>query len=217
MPEPAETVQISPGRNPMQISIPPDSTPTFAVPKASSQPSGSNTGLIIAAVLSGLLFLIIAGAAGGYFLLKSSSETANNSVSPNSSKNTPNSNGLFDKTDLTTLTPNDETDELKEKIAKLEREIQEQKKQQNQTPSQSTPQNQTTSARVNSPGDGFLALRSEPNHERGERLAKIPHGASIQIIGCQDYATTIAGRRGRWCRVNYGGQYGWAFDAWLSY
>ena len=217
MPEPAETVQMSPGKTPMQINIPQESTPTFAVTKTTNQSSGSNAGLIIAAVIGSLMFLVIAGAVGGYFLLKSSTGTANNSVSTNSSKNTPNSNRLSETTNPATPTPNDEKDELKEKIAELEKQIQQQKKQQNQTPFQSSPQNQATSARVNSPSDGFLALRSEPNHERGERLAKIPHGASIQVIGCQDYSTTIAGRRGRWCRVNYGGQHGWAFDAWLSY
>lgn len=215
MPEPAETVQVSPSRNPVQIDIPQESVPTFVAPKSARQSSGSKTGLIVASVLGGLLFLVVAAAAGGYFLLKSSNETANSSVSLNSPENASNANRLFETTN--SAAPDDGTDELKEKIAELEKQIREQKKQQNETPSQPPPQDQTTYARVNSPNDGFLALRSEPDHKRGDRLAKIPHGANIQILGCQDNAATIAGRRGRWCRVSYAGQYGWAFDAWMNY
>jgi hypothetical protein len=72
-------------------------------------------------------------------------------------------------------------------------------------------------ARVNSPGDGFLAMRSAPSAEYGERLAKIPHGAVVDIQNCQRERVRIGVRTGRWCMVIYGNNTGWVFDAWLDY
>ncbi len=81
-----------------------------------------------------------------------------------------------------------------------------------------TNQNQSVNtARVNSPGDGFLALRSQPDSENGNRITKIPHGASVNVLSCQSPAVKIGSRTGRWCQVTYNGQSGWAFDAWLDY
>ena len=37
-------------------------------------------------------------------------------------------------------------------------------------------------ARVDSPGDGFLALRAVPDARSGEPLAKIPHGTTVQEL-----------------------------------
>ena len=70
-------------------------------------------------------------------------------------------------------------------------------------------------AEVNSPKDGFLALRNLPNVQYGERIAKIPHGATINILMCSDDAVTIDTRTGHWCMVSYSEQVGWVFDAWL--
>jgi len=70
-------------------------------------------------------------------------------------------------------------------------------------------------AEVNSPKDGFLALRNLPNVQYGERIAKIPHGATINILMCSDDAVTIDSRTGHWCMVSYSEQVGWVFDAWL--
>ena len=72
-------------------------------------------------------------------------------------------------------------------------------------------------AHVNSPGDGFLALREEPDAENGNRLAKIPHDAVVFLENCEKDKTTIAGRTGRWCMVTYQDETGWVFDAWLTY
>ncbi len=63
--------------------------------------------------------------------------------------------------------------------------------------------------------DRWLALRSEPSVERGSRLAQIPHGARVDVIGCRNQSDTLDGRRGSWCRVRYNGRTGWAFDAYL--
>lgn len=72
-------------------------------------------------------------------------------------------------------------------------------------------------AKVNSPGDGFLALRSEPSSQYGERLAQIPHGSMLEVVSCEPKEVTIGTRRGKWCLVEWRGRAGWVFDAWLDY
>ena len=66
---------------------------------------------------------------------------------------------------------------------------------------------------VNSPRDGFLALRSSPNHRTGKLLAKIPHGYQLELNSCRS-KTKIGKNTGRWCRTSYKGTLGWVFDAW---
>ena len=74
----------------------------------------------------------------------------------------------------------------------------------------------SVTAAVNSPGDGFLALRSEPSVRRGRRLARIPHGATIGIADACEHFDTVGGQEGAWCLVDYQGQIGWAFSAYLD-
>jgi hypothetical protein len=71
-------------------------------------------------------------------------------------------------------------------------------------------------AKVDAPGDGFLALRSEPSDSEGERLGKIPHGSYVSIEDCQREQKTVSGKKGRWCMVSYENRTGWVFDAWLK-
>ncbi len=84
------------------------------------------------------------------------------------------------------------------------------------TPAPAKKETPTTSAgqrsRVNSPGDGFLALRSEPSVSAGARLAKIPHGTPIELGNC----TPNTSGSGNWCRANYGGQSGWVLDRYIA-
>ncbi len=68
---------------------------------------------------------------------------------------------------------------------------------------------------VNSPRDGFLALRSEPNHRSGSQLRRIPHGTALMLGACVPNLQTIDGRKGRWCQVQYEGETGWIFTAWI--
>lgn len=113
----------------------------------------------------------------------------------------------------------DEQAELKEQIANLEKRLNEQIKsgQNSNTPLKMPNRSATTTkATVNSPGDGFLALRSLPNSEAGERLLKIPHGATVTIGACGPVVTPVK-RSGRWCQASYGGYDGWVFDAYLRY
>lgn len=115
----------------------------------------------------------------------------------------------------------DENDELREKIDELEKKIADQQKQKTTAPpvKQNVPivKNPPNAARVSSPGDGFLALRSDPNSETGYRIVQIPHGATVRILGCQGFTQNVGGRTGRWCRIDYDGYTGWAFDGWLVY
>lgn len=69
---------------------------------------------------------------------------------------------------------------------------------------------------VNSPKDGFLALRVLPVTTPGEPLAKIPNGSTIKISNCLQERTRIGTRSGRWCMTSYEGKTGWVFDAWLD-
>lgn len=155
--------------------------------------------LLVIAVL-GILVLAVAGVAGLIYYNSSSGGTiANNARSVTE-----------------TPTP-DQTGELRDQIANLERRIREQRN--TKVPantSATTTDRNTRIARVNSPGDGFLALRTLPNSESGERIAKIPHGAEISIGYCGPVVTPVR-RSGRWCQATYNGSSGWVFDAYLIY
>lgn len=105
-------------------------------------------------------------------------------------------------------------DELKKKIANLEGSLGNGNTKTNSVDNAKTPPKISTAV-VNSPNDGFLALRTLPNHKTGKRIAKIPHGASISINSCRAKRVKIGKRTGRWCRVSYKGKSGWVFDAWL--
>ena len=74
----------------------------------------------------------------------------------------------------------------------------------------------TATVWANSPGDGFLALRSGPTIGSGTRLLKIPHGDALALGGCLDPTTSPGGRYGAWCRARYAGTDGWVFDAFVS-
>lgn len=71
-------------------------------------------------------------------------------------------------------------------------------------------------AMANSPGDGFLALRSLPSSQVGDRILKIPHGAIVTVGDCGPVVTPV-NRSGRWCQATYNGYTGWVFDAYLVY
>lgn len=66
------------------------------------------------------------------------------------------------------------------------------------------PPSRRDTASVNTPGDGFLALRSEPSIRCGKRLLKIPHNTVLTLDEC---VTSEAD--GRWCRTGFQGEVGW--------
>ena len=65
-------------------------------------------------------------------------------------------------------------------------------------------------ARVDTPGDGFLALRSEPTIRRGKRVLKIPHGTELTLGEC-----VMRRDDGGWCRTGYQGRTGWVAEQYL--
>ena len=185
MPSAEKTIEMNAATNPMRFDVPSQSDPTVFAPR-NFQPQTENIKKGISpwlvVPLMGILLLSVA-ALTGYILLKPSEIVVSNS---NSISPTP------------TATPNNETAALKDELESLKKQIANQKtpvKNDSQVRpfpndnSNSTPIIQT--ARVNSPGDGFLALRSIPDANNGMMLVKIPHGTNIEIIGCQKTPTNF--------------------------
>ncbi len=164
--------------------------------------------IIVAVIGIGLLALLLVGAAGAVYYYASGRELP------------PPSNTVNTKQPTASPTPvKDDRDELRDQIANLQRQLNEQKKATipaNSTITQPKQSATTTTARANSPGDGFLALRSLPNSEVGERILKIPHGATVTIGACGPVIKPVS-RSGRWCQATYNGYSGWVFDAYLLY
>lgn len=214
LPDEEETRIVSPGRNQMKINVPAETLPAFTPPVISQQSippqqqQQKNTNSSLIGILIGLLALVILSFAVfvAYIFVR-----PGDSKNTNVAKSSPSPTG--------SQTSDDETTKLKEQLANLEKKIDDQKNQKTATPIPSvTKQNPSgNTARVNSPSDGFLALRSDPNSETGYRITKIPHGTDVDIVSCQGYSESVGTRRGRWCQVNYNGQIGWVFDAFLIY
>lgn len=209
VPDAAQTVQMSFANEPMRISIPPDSAPTIfppQMPPSQNQPVKKAIGLIVAGVIALFLFLMIAGIAGFVFYYRSGNDNPIAAASPPSvaPKNSP------------TAAPDDETAKLREEMANLKKQLEDQKTQKPDMPITAPPNQNGKTARANSPRDGFLALRTQPDSETGTRIAKIPHGATLTVLGCPK-ASNVGKMAGRWCQVVYNGQSGWAFDAFMIF
>jgi hypothetical protein len=69
---------------------------------------------------------------------------------------------------------------------------------------------------VNSPRDGYLALKEEPCTMPCRTLLKIPHNTRLSLGTCKDSFEVADRRRGRWCYTSYGGYSGWVFDAFVT-
>lgn len=203
-----KTVEMTGRTNQMRFDAPSQSEPTLISPvnnQTQSSRSGINPWLILP--VFAVLILAVAGLVAYIFLKPGEVIVTSNTPTP-----------------APTATPDKETAAIKEELESLKKQIENQKTPAKtdsptrpfptQTPSAPTIQ----TARVNSPNDGFLALRNLPDSEHGEMLAKIPHGTNIEIIGCQKTPTRKVGKRtGRWCRTNYNDQDGWVFDAFLIF
>ena len=219
-----KTVQMSFGSEPMRVNIPPDSAPTIfaqSLPVVQNQSSKKGLGLLLGGGFALLLLLIAAGIGAFIFLRQPDNKTTVAAVSPTPTFST-NVSPTATQNVAPTAAPNDETAKLKEEMANLKKQIENQKNtKQNLTvatvspPQPTSPQNGRT-ARANSPGDGFLALRSEPNSESGYRITQIPHGAELTVLGCPK-PSNVGKMAGRWCQVIYNGQSGWAFDGFMKF
>ncbi|MFN2500471.1 MAG: hypothetical protein ABR530_00475 [Pyrinomonadaceae bacterium] len=199
-------------RRQMQVDIPQQqpAAPPAPAPAPVAAPSGGTGTLlkVLAAVLVlGVLVIALVAAGALVYFNSGRSEVATiNAVNNSKTQTTPTAEPT---------TAND-TDELRAQIANLQRMINEQKKTSSPNLSYSEPERVRT-VRVNSPGDGFLALRTLPNSETGARIAQIPHGTTIAIGGCLNNSARIGGRPGRWCRSSYAGLTGWVFDGFVVY
>jgi uncharacterized protein YraI len=63
---------------------------------------------------------------------------------------------------------------------------------------------------VNSPRDGFLALRSDPSAKVGSRLDKVPHGTELHLSQCVKTESDIP-----WCKTVFNGKEGWVFSKYV--
>lgn len=211
-----QTQQFPATTNPIRVNFAQEEIPTVVAsaktnssletPKKGDRGVNLIIGLVVGFIVSALLATAMFA---GYFWWMSS-----NNQKATVANTQPNLNNV----NSTTKSPiPDEAQILKEKIANLEKKMQEQKNSKQTVPTISnstTSQSTTVTARANSPGDGFLALRTGPSSETGERIMKIPHGATLTVLACLPKAP---GKNGRWCRVNYNGNLGWAFDGYMVY
>lgn len=204
---------------PMRVEIPQDTlaaniaTQGFA-PAAATTTTGGGLKIIIGVLAAILLIgaIVIAGGLAFYF---SGDRRDIASVSNANRTTSPTPSGSATPTPSASPAAN-EQDKLRNQLANLTKQINEQKnanKAANTTVPPATNQpTRGTVARVNSPGDGFLALRTQPSSSAGTRIVAIPHGAVISVGGCQG-----GSRGGRWCRASYNGYSGWVFDAYLVF
>ena len=198
----------------LRVDIPPPTTPAFSPSRQpyQPQPAKSSSGVLLKVVVAflalGALGVILIGVLGVFIYLGSMD-----------SGNTSSQSGDPPVTTEPSAPPASDEDQLARELEKLERQLEDLQK----SPIGSNPfPDEVDSAaikvaRVNSPGDGFLALRSLPSHEIGERLASIPDGDAVKVLGCDTQTVTIGGRRGHWCLISWSTYAGWAFDAWLAY
>lgn len=209
-----ESTVVLPGRaEPVRVEIPQETArQTLIPPHTPPTPSGSNTMKILLVVgLFGAMLLIAAVGAGALIYFNRDSRT----------NQTDKANNNQAKPSPSVAPTADQTNTLRDQIANLEKRLNEQKKDspganvQRPIPP-ANPSTMTTVAKANSPADGFLALRSLPNSEAGERIAKIPHGSTVMIGGCGPVIKPVK-RSGRWCQASYNGQTGWVFDSYLTY
>lgn len=79
------------------------------------------------------------------------------------------------------------------------------------------PSNQASNiVTVNSPRDGYLALKEEPCTMPCRTLIKIPHSTRLSLGTCREAFEVADRRQGRWCYTTYGGYSGWVFDAFVT-
>ncbi len=207
------TVSRSGRGEPMRVEIGQEVTkqPFMPNPAPPAAPTGSNTMKIVLVVglLAGMMLIGVIGAGALIYFNRDARPIANENR---------NSNNIV-KPSPTVEPTVDQSNTLRDQIANLEKRLNEQKK---GTPGPIAPfppinpTTMTTPAKANSPGDGFLALRSLPNSEAGDRIAKIPHGATVMIGGCGPVIKPV-NRSGRWCQASYNGKTGWVFDGYLTY
>ncbi len=214
--DPNKTEQLpsgatTPAHEAMRVTIPTAEAAPYQTTAAPPQKSRSALWIVlIAAVLLGGLAVIAAAGVLGFIYYTNSG--GKNIVIPTTPSPTP--------WNSPSASPNEDRSRLEDEVAKLKKKLEDAANSNSDTEitiDEDDFGNMGKTANVNSPGDGFLALRNLPSVDIGQRIAKIPHGAKVNIILCSEQSTTIAGRSGHWCMVTYNGQTGWVFDVWLTF
>jgi hypothetical protein len=210
-----ETVIRTTARDAVRVPIERDEPVSFSPnpPIAAAPRVSSGKGFKVFLVVAIILILFAGGVAIASLILYN-----------NLNKGTANTNVAKSPSPGTSASPSPTVDpekqRLQDELANLQKKLDQQKNTNANVvtpPPPPTPNRGAPTARVNSPSDGFLALRSEPDADYGERIAKIPHGAVVEINNCERSKVKISGRSGRWCQITYNGQTGYVFDAWLIY
>lgn len=205
-----EPTLVSGRRGVTNVNITPPTTPAIRSPVPPKKGSSRTLfKVIIALVVVGILGIALIGGAGLIYLISLSSESNQSEPERPTEPNRPSRSA----------TPDPDKAKLEKELADLKEKLKDQ---------QSTPDNTNPfpddgeisvfkTATVNSPGDGFLALRNLPSSDAGDRIAKIPNGEKVEILACNPTEETIGGRSGKWCLVTWNETAGWVFDAWLEY
>jgi SH3 domain-containing protein len=210
-----ETVIRSAVTNPLRVEIPrADTTPSFHKPLPETKSGFPIAKILLPLVALGIVAVGLVAIAGLLLYLNTTGPASNQTTKQTSPTSSPISSPTIDP----------EKQRLQDELANMQKKLDEQKNANhsvNMPPAFPTPATTNepgvVTARVNSPADGFLAMRSAPSAGYGDRVAKIPHGAVVNIQNCQRERVRIGARTGRWCMVTYGNNTGWVFDAWLDY
>lgn len=201
----AETV-VRPG---VRVDVSPPTYPTIPTTSPAAPKSSPILKIVVAVLVIGFLSLLGLGAAGAIFYF--------NSGGTNVAVTSPTPTPAPTRSPSPSPTPDPDEERLEQELANLQKQLEDALK---PSPTKTPPgfsSDELPTARVNSPADGFLALRSEPHTEHGQRLAQIPHGTVVTLENCEKEKVKIGSRTGRWCMVTYGDHTGWVFDAWLQY
>lgn len=206
---PGNEKTVAMGGGQMRVDIPQNTQSAPFHPQPAAQPSGSSGWLKLLLVLLGLGILVVLIALIGtlaYYNMRS-----DRAAGPGNDVKMPSASPVPAR---------DDKDELRDQIANLQKQLAEQKNT-NRPAGTSVPAPNlssaamTTTARANSPADGFLALRSLPSASVGDRILKIPHGASVAVGACGPVEHSV--HPGRWCQARYNGYSGYVYDYYLIY
>jgi hypothetical protein len=216
---PTEQFQVPDRQQQMRIPVSPQTEQTYARPTSPPvQPKSAGNGLLYALLGGALTLLLVGGGAAAWFIMNMNQAPVANVNSEG--KETPLAAIASPSISPTPGAP-DETAKLKQRIAELEKQSKQPSGRDSVPiipgqpgPANTAPKMEGVMAKANSPADGFLALRTGPSSETGERIMEIPHGATLRVLSCLKPAP---GKKGRWCRVDYNGNNGWAFDGFMVY
>lgn len=205
-----EPTLVSGRRGNTNVNFTPPTTPAFQAPGPTEKRSSRTLlKVIVALVVVGIVGIALIGGVGLVYLI---SLNSNSGQAPPERPAEP-------VRPSRSATPDAEKAKLEKELADLKEKLKEQPSvSDNSNP---FPDSEDISvfktAIVNSPGDGFLALRNLPSTDAGDRIAKIPNGEKVEILACNPTEETIGDRSGKWCLVTWKETAGWVFDAWLEY